>query len=442
MLKKLKGDDDTNSFLSSPTESSMGNKQYLKKIIDIFSKATDLNVIAVDIDGNIFLSSEEYEQVKFCHCIQKCTSNGFEKCRRTYQKACHESSLWDEPYFFMCHAGLVMWSVPIVINDSLIGSVICGQVLLWKPDELYFDELKQFHSNLSEQEMQKLETEAKKLKVISPERCQASANLLYIIVQYIAQTYDTDFMKQKSLLEWRNIILSRLEKQKKAHEGEKFDYSVYMKRERRFLQALRMADKNKADQLIPFLFTDIEMLSSHHLEEMQQMLEELMVLSSRALMEAGIKPEIVRETIQEYREGRTKCTHSEELFRYAYQMFNRLLDSRYLLLKDREHASIIMEVCKYIDSHYYEKIKVEEIADFVYLSSSYLSSLFRETMNMTIHDYLIRVRIEKSIEFMKDRNLSLKDIIQKCGMESQSYYNKVFKKMIGMTPGKYRNQLL
>ena len=85
---------------------------------------------------------------------------------------------------------------------------------------------------------------------------------------------------------------------------------------------------------------------------------------------------------------------------------------------------------------------MEEIAQSVSLSSSYLSVLFKEKMHMTIHDYLIRVRIENSIELLNRRDLSIKQVMQLCGFESQSYYNKVFKKMIGVTPGVYRNQLL
>ena len=423
-------------------ESALNNRKYLKEMIDMFSKATGLNVAAADIEGEIYLASEEYEKVGFCRYIKNCTKNGCERCRNTYRKACQESLRWKEPYFFVCHAGIVMWAVPVIVNGSPIGAIICGQVLLWEPDELYFDELRQYHTMLDNEDFSNLEKEARKLKVISVNQCQSAANLLAVIVQYMANTYDSDFMEQKSLLDWRNVILSRLENQKAQHQQEKFDMSVYLRRERRFLQYLRMADKKRADKLIPILFTDIEILAEHNVDHIRHMLEELMTVSSRALIEAGIEIDAILKLVSEHRENMGRYTHSEELFRYTYQVFDRMLESVYLLIRSQEHNSIIREVRKFIDDHYSEKITMEDVAASVSMSPSYLSALFKEKMSMTVHDYLIRVRIEKSIELLGRRDLSIKQVMQQCGIESQSYYNRIFKKMIGLTPGKYRNQLL
>lgn len=418
------------------------NPNYLKEMIDTFSRSTGLNVVAVDLDGHPFLASEEYNHVSFCQYIKSNTPNGCEKCQKTYRTACKEAFRWNEPYFFTCHAGLVLWAVPITIDHVKIGAVICGQVLLWEPDELFWDELEQFHTALPYDDIKNLKKETLKLKIISAKQCQSSANLLSFIVKYMANTCDTDFMEQKSKMEWRNVILSRLEGHKKAHKTEFFNQSVYLKRERRFLQALRMADKEKSDQLIPLLFTDIEMLSNHHLEQIREMLNELMILSSRALLEAGIEPNAIQALTKEYRSHMNYYQHSEELFCYTYQIFSQLLDSAYLLINSIEHNSIIKTVRKYIEEHYMEKLTLDKIAQSVSLSPSYLSVLFKKKMNLSIHDYLLRIRIEKSIELMENRDLSIKEIMTQCGIESQSYYNKIFKKMIGLSPGKYRNQLL
>ena len=423
-------------------ESALNNRKYLKEMIDIFSRATGLNVAAADLNGEIYLASEDYDRVGFCRYIKNCTEGGCARCRNTYRKACRESARWKEPYFFVCHAGIVMWAVPVVVNGRPIGAMICGQVLLWEPDDLYFEELRQYHAALEEEDYQNLQREAGKLKVISVNQCQSAANLLAVIVKYMANTYDTDFMEQKSLMDWRNEIFSRLEKQKQAHQEETFDLSVYLRRQRRFLQYLRMADKKRADKLIAVLFTDIEILGEHNIENIRRMLGELMTVSSRALMEAGIEIDAITRLVAEYREHMGSFSHSDELFRYTYQIFDRLLDSAYLLIKSQEHTSIIKSVRKFIDDHYSEKITMEDVAASVSMSPSYLSALFKEKMNMTVHDYLIRVRIEKSIELLGRRDLSIKQVMQQCGIESQSYYNRIFKKMIGLTPGKYRNQLL
>ena len=54
------------------------------------------------------------------------------------KKACKEAFKWDEPYFFRCHGGLVMWAAPLQIEQTRVGAIVCGQVLLWKADRLFF----------------------------------------------------------------------------------------------------------------------------------------------------------------------------------------------------------------------------------------------------------------------------------------------------------------
>ena len=323
-----------------------------------------------------------------------------------------------------------------------IGALICGQVLLWKVDDLFWDEMGPFYQQLSLPMQQKLQKEASRLKIISGNQCESSAKMLSVIARYIVNAYDATLLEQKSRQEWRNTILARLEEQKEEHKDEVFDLSVYLKRERRFLQALRMADAQKIKKLIPLLFTDIEMLSGHDVHQVCHMLQELVVLSSRALMEAGIESAAVMDLSSTYQNKALTYSRIEDLFSYTYQIFDQLLESVYLLIDTQEHTSVIKSVRKYIDDHYSEKIKMQDIAKSVSMSPSYLATLFKRKMNLSIHDYLLRVRIEKSIELMQNRELSIPEIIQECGIGSRSYYNKVFKKLIGLTPGKYRNQLL
>ena len=145
-----------------------------------------------------------------------------------------------------------------------------------------------------------------------------------------------------------------------------------------------------------------------------------MIVSSRALIEAGIEIDAIAGLTREHREGMEKYVRSDELFRFTYQIFDRMLESAYLLIKSQEHTSIIKAVRKYIDDHFGEHITMEDVADSVSMSPSYLSALFKEKMGMTVHDYLIRVRIEKSIELLGRRDLSIKQVMQQCGPGSDS----------------------
>ena len=115
--------------------------KYLEEILGSFSKATGLHIEAVNRKGETLSILGNSSRSDFCQFIRS-HSKGEKKCLNSYKEATLEAAKWNEPYFFRCHAGLVIWAVPIILDDVFLGSIICGQVLLWKPDEFFLRELK------------------------------------------------------------------------------------------------------------------------------------------------------------------------------------------------------------------------------------------------------------------------------------------------------------
>lgn len=414
---------------------------FLQELIDTFSVATGLNVVAVDTEGEAFVSSEYYSTTAYCQYVRS-MEGGCSRCRRSYQKACQEAARWKEPYFFRCHAGLVMWALPIMVEEVAVGAVICGQVLLWEPDELFVEEIQRIFFGRHAFQMDRLMEHIRKLPVLSAERCQSAADLLAVIVRYMANTYDTVFMEQKRKMAWRNSILTSLQQRQEELAGEHFDYSVYLRRERRFLQYLRMVEEEKAKKLLPVLFTDISVLNHHEPKRICRALQELMVLASRAWIESGLEDIVVSELMDTYYRDMEVPMTEEEQFYCTYQLCEKLFEAGYLHASQEHYVSILRNARKFLHDHYAEPIRVEDVAASVGLSKSYLSELFRRNLNTTVHDYLLRIRIEQSIRMMTNREKSLEQILQACGFHSQSYYTKAFRRFLGVTPGQYRNKLL
>ena len=50
--------------------------------------------------------------------FRQSSKEGRRRCEKCYKKACKEAFKWDEPYFFRCHAGLVMWASPLQIDQK------------------------------------------------------------------------------------------------------------------------------------------------------------------------------------------------------------------------------------------------------------------------------------------------------------------------------------
>ena len=248
-------------------------------------------------------------------------------------------------------------------------------------------------------------------------------------------------MDQKNLMSWRDAMTTRIEERKKTLKNEKFDWSVYLKREKRYLQYVRMADKEKIQNMLEMLFTDIEILCSYDKALVKSALHDFMAVTARAIVEAGADSEVVMNGVKHYRQDMKHVENIEEMMEITYRMLNRWFDSIYLLGTD-DHISVMKNVRDYIEENYNRKITLDDICSHVFLSRSYLCTLFRQKTGGTISDYILRVRIEKSIELMGNRELSLKEIMEQCGFESQSYYTKTFRRLIGVNPGQYRNKFL
>ena len=72
-------------------------------------------------------------------------------------------------------------------------------------------------------------------------------------------------------------------------------------------------------------------------------------------------------------------------------------------------------------------------------SRNHFLRMFRAATNCSPHQYLLRLRIEKSQALMKSSALRLIDIAESCGFKSQSQFSRVFKQVVGVTPKQYRS---
>lgn len=85
------------------------------------------------------------------------------------------------------------------------------------------------------------------------------------------------------------------------------------------------------------------------------------------------------------------------------------------------------------------ELNVSALAEQIGISSSYLSTLFKEASGENISDYIHKVRIARAKELMEDPEKTLSVIAEECGYLSDISFNRVFKKTEGVPPGVWRN---
>jgi len=99
---------------------------------------------------------------------------------------------------------------------------------------------------------------------------------------------------------------------------------------------------------------------------------------------------------------------------------------------------IIAEAKRFIHDHYDQEISLGEVAARVGITPSYLSTLFKEHMGIAYSDYLTNLRIAKAKELLQNTSYRVYEISRMVGYPNHYYFNRLFKKAVGMTPLDYR----
>ena len=109
--------------------------------------------------------------------------------------------------------------------------------------------------------------------------------------------------------------------------------------------------------------------------------------------------------------------------------------------KEEGHRHWIIEkAIRYLEEHYAESLTMSDVAEHVYLNSSYFSRLFREETGITFTNYLMRTRIGAAKKLMDDESWKLYDIAARVGYSNPQYFSTVFKEIEGVTPTQYREK--
>lgn len=105
----------------------------------------------------------------------------------------------------------------------------------------------------------------------------------------------------------------------------------------------------------------------------------------------------------------------------------------------KEKPDYVRTIKDYINAKFMQNIHVEEIASHMNLDRRYLSRVFKQKTGMSIQEYIIRVRIEKSKKFLR-QGYSVVETARFCGYDDACNFSKIFKKQTGISPGHWKTE--
>lgn len=104
-------------------------------------------------------------------------------------------------------------------------------------------------------------------------------------------------------------------------------------------------------------------------------------------------------------------------------------------------SNLVRQAAAYIDEYYFEPLTLSGLAEKYHVDNSYFSRIFRKEMGENLIHYLTRTRIEKAKEHIRKGDTNLAEVAFMVGYDDYTYFNKVFRKVTGVSPREYRQKL-
>ena len=135
------------------------------------------------------------------------------------------------------------------------------------------------------------------------------------------------------------------------------------------------------------------------------------------------------------------CSDDILLLKELYSLLYALIEEfpRPFEYKDKELHAYIQEAINFINSNYMNSITVNEIANHVNLSRSYLYKMFIKNLKISPQKYLINLRMYKATLLLKNTKIPIGEVASKVGYSDSLLFSKTFSKYFSMSPLSYRN---
>lgn len=198
------------------------------------------------------------------------------------------------------------------------------------------------------------------------------------------------------------------------------------------VSGLKQCDRRRTEEALQELNRHLKAMPDDSMRRVQQILHFLVLHLLREMREIDVLSQSDEEAIWN-KIGR--CAAPKDLL----AVMNELINQSLRVVVGKKSSVVLMISAKdYIDKRLAADLSIEELADYLGISESYFSLLFKQHYGMTFVEYLTKLRMEtaKSLLVTSDRNVA--QIGESVGYIERRYFTKVFLKYTGMTPSEYR----
>jgi two-component system response regulator YesN len=402
-----------------------------KALADEYQKRTGLRLILVDLGGKII------EGAGGCDFCRK-TALGREaklakNCRQKMARAVEESFRWGEGYITNCPLGFVLFAVPIVQNKILKGGLISGFAIFPEMREDFAEEVS---ANLAKfgvaARPRSLKTRS--IRDISLKKAKEAVSQLMSLTQKHGIS-DLAFLKEqneKYIQQYK--IANFLEKLKR--ENPDMARKILDKQDE-IIQKVKLGDTTGAREILNEFLGSIFFESGMNFEVIKVRIIELIVIISRAAIEAGVGAQELLGLNYSYLTELSKVTDLEELLYQVTRVLENFI-AKVSLGKEKKRKVRGQKMRDFIHLNFTRKISARDVAKEAGLSVGRALHLFREETGMAMTAYINKMKVDYGKYLLLNSDVQLAELADQLGYYDQSHFTKNFKKFEKITPSHFR----
>ena len=406
-------------------------EERLRDILETLHQCMALPIRLLDADGTELMrfgGGNRYCALMVRHIF----TNG--ECRELHRKGGERARELGEAYIFTCHASLNHISFPLMHRGELMASILIGPFLMDQPDSTLVAGVMQAHP-LSPALALELYDELVGFPIIAPQRVNQLSRLLGHLLSPLMPDGRASLMQAREKLYQQSRINETIQmyKEQRTPPNRNFLYE----KETALLTKVKTGSVQEAKALLNDLLGYVLFSEGGRLEAVRMHAIELATLLSRVSMEGGASAERTYALNAQYLSRLCQEENIEEICHLLQEVAVDFMDAMFSRAdKGNPH---IRRALQYMAANYAQPITAASVAAELGLSPNYFSSLFRQTVGVSFREQLARIRVEESKRLLLSTDASLTDVAIAMGFSDQSSFCKLFRRFVGMTPGKYRN---
>ncbi|MBI4830430.1 MAG: helix-turn-helix domain-containing protein [Candidatus Lindowbacteria bacterium] len=396
-------------------------------------------------DGQLFAGAPTPALAGPCEVLRKGGALD-DKCAKSHAEAIVVATELRPPYVFNCHMRLAGWAIPILQNDNFLpAAILCGGMLFLEPDAALARYAERVATTYGV-DAATLAGSLDSVRVVPRERGRAAADFLFRMIAAFMSDERSAETPEHTAPEPNISVLPpplvfppvRRKETKKAKSARAEEC------EQRTAEAeiIRLLRDRRSDEALRRLIAQVS--SENDSSAARSFVANLNLAETFArlfgiLARSGEVPTNLRHKQANLIENvllRKGCTDPQTCVERACRNFITIAESAAGAPRPKK----VKMIQRFVESNLSRKLTLGMVGAKLGLKDKALNALVRKHYGMSFNDYVTSLRVTEARRLLQSPDLTLGQIAERTGFSDQSYFTKVFKASVGLTPTEFRNK--